>query len=41
MDAVTPEECIEMLKEKKNEAEAQRENLMKTKGFQAYTTQVG
>ena len=36
-DAVTPEECIQMLKEKRPEAEEE----MKTKGYPAYTTQVG
>jgi len=36
-DAVTPEECIQMLKEKRPEAEQE----MKTKGYPAYTTQVG
>jgi len=40
-DAVTPEECIQMLKEKKSKSEADRVNEMKTKGFPAYTTQVG
>jgi L-fuconate dehydratase len=40
-DAVTPQECINMLKEKKTKSAAERENEMRTKGFQAYTTQAG
>jgi L-fuconate dehydratase len=40
-DAVTPEECIQMLKEKFTVSESERENEMKTIGFQAYTTSAG